>query len=434
MDKKEVGGGPASQSSRPSLSDRLYANRRLYFFFVFAYVALTAFFDYFSTSFRYSATTYVREDFGVSFGTITGMFTWVYLGSCLAILPRFLADIYGRKLMLWATLTSLCLFQWLVSFATGPVEYIALLTLLAVWYRSDIWLLVIAEEAPHERRGIYAAVSVACGLMGALVVGQLIRTMGAELDGWRTVSRFPIWGVVAALPLLFILRDRPNVSATRESRSFATAFQTLIRPFRGDILRQLIVISLIKAVFVGGIFATVLLIQFEFLRNENGFSPEFVGRTLQLEVLASALAAIFAGFFADRLGRRRTFFACTGIFSLAILLFATLPKGSYGVIAAHVTQSAAATAANTILRIGTLELFPNDCRATGSAWSDLFVTLTAAGAAVFLGRLVSPVAEGGYAFDLSTVLIGLCVLPPLVAPLYLLLHETRGIDLDEVPS
>jgi MFS family permease len=388
-----------------------------------------AFFDYFASSFRYTLTTYVRQDFDVSFGTITGMFTLVYLGSCLALVPRFLADVIGRRIMLWFTMVGLCGLQWLLGFASSPQEYILLLSALAIFYRSDIWLLVASEEAPNRHRGLFSAVTVGIGLFGALTLGQLVRGMGPETTAWREVAQFPIWGVILSIPLLLMARETQHFKKTRKSSERQPIFATLFKPFKGALLRPLLLITLLKGLMVGVFFVTIVLVQSEYLRVYQGFSPELVGLALQYEVLGSAFTALTAGWISDRVGRRSTFLFLAGVFCVAMLSLALLPKGSNGVIAAHALQSATATGMNTLLRIGTLELFPTDCRASGSAWSDLVVTTTAAFSALTLATFTTAIEDGGFGISITAILIGLAVLVPLVSPLYLLLPETKGVEL-----
>lgn len=396
---------------------------------------LAGFFDSFATTFRYTMITYVRKDFGVSFGEFVNLFTWVYLGSCLAFVPRVLADVFGRRVMLWITTAGLCFLQWLVGLARTPGEYIALMTLLAVFYKSDIWLLVISEEAPPRHRGLCAAITVAPAACGALVLGELVRRMGDEQGAWREVARFPIWGVIASIPLFFLVRETHHFREGRldpAGRRRRRRLDLVWMPFRSGLIRPLLVMSALKMLFTGGVVVAMALLGTEYLRVDNGFGPEVVGRVVQMEVGAIMAAWVAAGFLSDRIGRHVSLYLFGGLYIAALLSLALLPKGSTFVIAAYVTQIFAGVAVFAILRVATMELFPNECRSIGTAWTDLFMTVFAAVTARLLGWVTASTIRAEHGVSLSACIIALALIVPLVLPLFSLLRETRGQALEEV--
>ena len=403
-----------------------------YLLFLLLCLALAGFFDSFATSFRYTMLTYVREDFEVAFGSMVNMFTWVYLGSCLSFGVRALADVCGRKMLLWTTMAGLCLLQWILGFTRTPHQYIAVLTLLALFYKSDIWLLVMSEEAPPRHRGLCTALTVAISGSGALALGELIRRMGTATDAWREVARFPIWGLLALVPVLFFMRETRHFTRMKSAPRRSVGWKVLLAPFRRAFLKALVVLSLLKMFFVGGAIVTLALLGTEFLRVDNGFGPAVIGRIVQLEVCAIMAGWLLAGFLSDRIGRHTCLYLFGALYVVALLNLALMPKGSAAVVVAYLGQILAGTAVYAILRVATMELFPNDCRAIGSAWTDLFMTLFAAGTARMLGALTAPTATAAHGVTLSTCIIAIAVLAALVLPWFALLRETRGQKLEEV--
>ena len=400
--------------------------------FLLVCLSLAGFFDSFATSFRYTMITYVREDFKVTFGFMVNMFTWVYLGSCLSFVPRVLADICGRKIILWTTMAGLCFLQWLVGLARTPYEYVALLLLLAVFYKSDIWLLVMSEEAPPRHRGLCAALTVAFSGCGALVLGELVHHMGAAPDAWRSVARFPLWGVFASLPVILFMRETSHFCQMRSGLARRAGLRLMFAPFRRAFIKPLVVMSILKMLFAGGAIVTMALLGTEYLRVDNGFGPELIGRIVQLEVLAIMASWVVAGFLSDRIGRHACLYLFGALYVVALLQLALLPKGSTGVVIAYITQISAGIGVFAILRVATMELFPNDCRATASAWTDLFTTLFAAATARILGSITTPGTPGEHPIALSKCIIAVAVSVPLILPWFALLRETRGRRLEEV--
>lgn len=422
-DRSENTSGP-----RATVPDKLTP----YLALLLVFLSAAGFYDSFATSFRYTMTTYVRRSFDVDMGTMVGLFSWVYLGSCLAIVPRILADLVGRRWMLWVTMVSLCGLQWMLGFARSPMEYGLLLTLLAIFYRSDIWLVIVAEEAPPRHRGLYAAVMVAISGLGALVLGQLVKGMEDSDDAWRSVARFPVFGLILSFPILLFMRETRHFEALRKSRregrrTKLVDWSLLITPFRGRLLRPLLLISTVKMIVAGGVMATIAIIETEYLRVDNGFSQETVGALIQWDVLAATLGWIVAGSLSDRIGRHRCLYLLAATYVASLLLFALLPRGSVGVMVFSVVHNFAILGVYAILRVVTMELFPNDCRATASAWSDLAVTLFAALTSRVLGGVMA--ATG---VPLSYVILGAAAVVPMVLPVYALLPETRARRLEEI--
>jgi len=405
-----------------------------YLVFLLVCLSLAGFFDSFATSFRYTMLTYVREDFQVSFASMADLFTWVYLGSCLSFIPRALADVLGRRIMLWTTMVALCGLQWVLGFARTPYEYTLMLVFLAVFYKSDIWMLIMSEEAPPKHRGLFAALTVAISASGVLVLGELVRQMGPATDAWRDVARFPIWGLFASIPVLLFMRETHHFRGLRSSATSKryTSLRLLGAPFRRQFVKPLIVMSLLKMLFGGGAIVTMALIGTEYLRVDNGFPRELVGRIVQLDVLAIMAAWAIAGFLSDRIGRHRCLYLFGAIYVAALLHLALLPKGSMGVVIAHVAQCFAGIGVFSILRVATMELFPNDCRATGSAWTELLMTLFAAATARALSSITASTASAEHGVALSTCIIAVAVGVPFVLPFFALVRETRGQKLEEV--
>lgn len=402
-----------------------------YLFMLGALLALSSFYDAFATTFRYSATTYVRQDFGISFSEITRLFTWLYLGSCLAFVPRWLADVYGRRWMLWISFTGMCGLQWLVGFSRGPVEYVATLTLLAIFYKSDVWMLVASEEAPPKLRARFIAIISGLGATGAMVLGLLIARMGDDPAAWRGVAQFPVWGLIASLPMLLLTREPKLLGSPRSIAGGRALISSLLRPFRRSLARALWLLTALKIGFAGVAMGAMALISIEYLRVEHGYAPADIGRVVFFKVPAVVLAWIVVGAMADRWGRRPTVYVAGALYLGLLVTMAFAPRGGTMVAYAYVAQDAVSIGLFGILRVATMELLPNDCRATGSAWTDLFMTFAASVTAQLLGFAAAG-EPGGLGWSLSACILAVAAVAAFVLPLFALLPETRGRRLEQV--
>ncbi|MEK6675787.1 MAG: MFS transporter [Planctomycetota bacterium] len=405
-------------------------SRTAYLAILLSCLSAIAFFDYFSTSFRFTMTTYVRREFNLEFGSMAALTTWVYVGSFLAFIPRLLADVVGRRIMLWITTIGLCICPWWLSQASSATEYIVVLAVLAAVYKSDIWLLVISEESPSARRGLFAAIPAMIGMGGSILMAGMIRRMGDAPDGWRWIARFPIWGLLVCLPLLLFVRESRHFRELIRSDQRRWSPSFIFRPWRRTMRGRLLAMCALQMLLTGLATAGMLLVGSEYLRVSNRLDQAVVGRLVQWEVIASIVAAVCAGFVGDWIGRRWGIATFGVLFSLGLFSLANAPTGSKTVMIAYVVQSFAATAVNTTLRLTTLELFPSDCRATAAAWAELLMTVMAACVTWAIGQLTKGGSINQPIMTLSGMIAILAGGVLLALPLLWFLPETKGRSLE----
>jgi MFS family permease len=446
---------PSAIPEETPAPERSVASRgAVYLAFLVLMLAAAGFYDSYATTFRYKMITYVRADMDVELAGLLGLNSIIYLASCLAFIPTLLADVVGRKPVFLVTMTGLCVLQWLVGFAQTPLQYIGLLAVLAFFYKSDIWLIVMSEEAMPRHRGLLTALVVLLSGSAALVLGELVRGMGDEPGAWRAVAKFPIYGIVLVIPIALFMRETNHFRDMKSRRTALIDWRVIGEPFRRGFLRFLMVVSSLKMLLAGGVIATVTLIETDFLRVENGFSREIIGRLIQWDVVATVAGWLLAGFLSDRLGRRRVFYMLCILYSTTLILFALLPRGSTSVMVFSVLHNLASTGAFAILRVATVELFPSTCRSTAAGWTDLFTTLFAAVNVLVVGWVM---AGGGlhaflearapgldawlegwlftgaeHGMSKAAVIVAAALTIPLLMPLYRLLPETRARRLEEI--
>jgi MFS family permease len=325
------------------------------------------------------------------------------------------------------SLAGLCLLHWTLGFARSPVEYTALLTAVSIFYRADLWLLVMSEEAPPRYRARAMGVMVAFAGLGTLALGELVKRMGSAPDAWRDVAKFPIYGLLLAIPILFLLRETKHFENVRRKERRILDWSLLWAPFDPRYRRPLLVVSFLKMIVAGGVIVVISIVETDFLRVDNGLGQEIVGWLIQWDVFAITAGWLAAGFLSDRIGRRPTSYLLSVVYTLSLVAFALLPKGSMGVMVFSVVHNFASSGIFAVLRIAAMEFFPNDRRATAVAWTDLWAALFAAFCSWFLGIVL-----GSWHLSLSAVILAAGALVIVVMPLYQLLPETRGQRLEQV--
>jgi MFS family permease len=136
------------------------------------------------------------------------------------------------------------------------------------------------------------------------------------------------------------------------------------------------------------------------------------------------VGAVLAGWVSDRVGRLATGRACALAYGAALAGMVAVPTGSAWVGVCYVLQAFFDAGVICVLRLTTLECFPSRFRSTGSAWTEILPTAATAGTALLLARVTAAGA------GLPAVVLGVAVVVLLVVPLFGLLGETRGVDLE----
>jgi len=236
-------------------------------------------------------------------GAVTTIGRWVGLIG-IFVFPA-LADLYGRKPVLIASILGYSLFSGLTGFATGWVSLLVLLSLNRVALSGElpVGMVMVAETAPTRWRA--SALSI---LNGGFPVGYMLCSLVAffvvPLWGWRALY----W--LGVLPALLVLWIRLGV---KESPRFEYVSATMVR----DGLRQRLDIGAAVRKYPRDMLIASL-VYFFYLFTWIGWSawmPQLfaVEKKLGFQLTVKYLSiwmfcAIFAywlfGWLADRYGRR----------------------------------------------------------------------------------------------------------------------------------
>ncbi len=236
------------------------------------------------------------------FGLLTSVFLWVY-GS-LSPLGGFIADRFSRK---WVIIGSL--FVWSgVTWLTGHVHtFEGLLLARGLMGVSEAFyipagLALITDYHQGSTR------STATGLhMSGVYAGAALGGLGgyiADHFGWRQgFVWFGLAGVVYAVVLLFVLRDKPSDpdSTTRvaeEKASIPSALRSLFGQFSFLALLAYFTLFSIANWGINGWLPTYLREHFQLGQGKAGISA-----TGYIQ-LASFIGVLIGGFWSDRWVRR----------------------------------------------------------------------------------------------------------------------------------
>ncbi|MGE0026093.1 MAG: MFS transporter [Thermoleophilia bacterium] len=331
-----------------------------------------------------------------------------------------LADRWGRRPMLIASLAAFSVVTGLTSLAWGLVPFVALQSLARVFLATESGLagLVVAEELREDRRGAGLSVlGIISGIGYGAVAGLLLLVPVTPLD-WRLLYLVAL----APLAVAAVLRRRlPETRAFQEARRsdrLQASFLPRLAPAdRSRLRRVVLMVAAFGLVQTSGFFYGSDLAQ-----HEYGWSGLFT-----VLILVSALFGILGfwlgGRISDLAGRRPMMALAMVLGAAGTVMVFTEVRGLFAPGLFLLTAAGSCFVAASVAYVA--ELFPTEVRATTTAFVlSCQVVAGSVGLAVLgaLAGLVSP----------SLLLI---VLGALLAPAALALRglpETARRDLIRV--
>ncbi len=244
----------------------------------------------------------------------------------IALAIRYIADRYGRKPALIINVTGMALSSLLCIFAQNFWTYILGVLFGAIFLSADIQMLLINEECPKEKRGIYVAVVRIFGLIGPVLV-LLFRFlfMSDSNANWRVLYLLPLtFGLVITVLAIFTLKEssvyltmkaqraaHPEMQQVKKE-SFVQAMKNIrkLKNFRLIIATFIVGVLAVLGGFVYGSYMEPYLSQ-NFTFNEVTF-------IWLLRFLAGIPLSAFIGKINDKVGRKAGLY--THLISIPVFL------------------------------------------------------------------------------------------------------------------
>jgi len=378
-------------------------------------LSLALLFEGYGRSLLVITLPYVGTDLGATPAQLSYALALVGVGSLGVLLLGPLADRFGRRRLLLASLTLLSVLGAGTAFARSVASLIAWQAAARMFQEGALFAgaVIVAEEMPAASRGSAQGIVGMVNSMGAGLCAMLLATIALWPGGWRGLC------LVSLAPLGFLPFLRRTLPESRRwLERERGARQPLPALYRGRLLASAAVTFLAMSYDIAGFaFSTYLPI------HQYGWSPATASALI---VIAGGLGLPgwwLGGWLADRRGRRTA--AAVFFLGLTLALLAFYLLGPAALSPAFAAMVFCQGGKITVLRTWATELFPTNFRGSASGWLAAAGTLGGIAGLALAGVLEPLVGGIGPAI---AVISSAGVLATAVALRWL--PETMGLELE----
>lgn len=271
-----------------------------------------------------------------------------------ALLFGLFADRYGRRSALMANVLCFSVLELLCGFSTGFTMFLILRTLYGIGMGGEwgVGASLAMETVPKRWRGLFSGI-----LQSGYSVGYLLAAVGARFIlpslGWRAM----FWaGGVPALLALYVRARVPEPEAWKRQR--VTSTRTILASVTGN-WKSFVYLVFLMTLMMFLSHGTQDLYP-DFLKSAHHLTSNTVSSVAILYNVGAVLGAVIFGQLSERLGRRRgmtlalilslvviplwAFGSSIAGLALGAFLMQVGVQGAWGIIPAHLTELAPASA------------------------------------------------------------------------------------------
>ena len=337
----------------------------------------------------------------------------IRLGSVAALPLAAMADRAGRRRVVTVCAVAGLALTAGAGAAPGFWAFVAILTLARPLLSATnaVAVVVAAEVTAMADRAKAVSVIGAAYAAGA-GIPVFLRAAAREELGFRGVFALAVVPLALAPLAIRYLRepDRYRAQDTPDKGGIPPAFRS-----------RLVLLSVLTAA-AGLVTGPANTFVFFFAEQIRGLSPSVMAVAVAVTGPVG-LAGLFAGrWAADNIGRRATSGVC--LIGIAVAAILTYNAPGLGVVGGYLMAMFSASVYTPASGAISAELFPTSCRSTAAGCVTAAGVMGAVGGLALFGFLAEVLGSYGAA---SVALAGPVV---LLAALYLLLPETRGVELD----
>ncbi len=359
--------------------------------------------------------------FGISSGEAGLLGTTTLVVSALGgVGAGMLADRIGRVRTLQITIAMYTIFTVLCGFAPNFETLLVFRALQGLGFGGE-WAAgaaLVAEYSQARYRGrtvafVQSAWAVGWGL--SVIVYTVVFTIASDGVAWRIM----FWtGVIPALLVLWVRKSVQDAPRAEERLKTERPKGTLVRIFKGDLLRTTLFAALLATGVQGGYYTISTWLP-SYLKKTRELTVIGTGGYLAFLITGAFVGYVCGGYLTDLMGRKKTFLTFALLSAALIVAYTQIPKGANGLVLVlgfplGFSMSAIFSGFGAYLA----ELYPTALRGTGQGFTYNFGRAVGA----IFPTVVGFLGAGG-AIVFGALGYGIAVLALLGLP------ETRGIEL-----
>lgn len=354
------------------------------------------------------------------------MLAIIRLGMLPALAIGVLADRYGRRRLLLATIVGFTACTALTAVAPNAAVFVALQFVARIFMGAEdtLGIVVVAEELVASRRGFALGVLAALGGIGHGLAAVGYALAGAGPYGWRALY------AAGAVPLVVIAWVRRQLSETRRfvasqarHAGEATGVWAPLRALvRAHPRRAFGLALMVFSVYV--VMIPAISFQSKFLQEAHGHSASVVAGLYFVGGLLSVATQLVVGRVSDAIGRKPAVLVMLTLMTAGTLL---LYRGNgAAVLAGWIVMVCAYLGLDVMMSAFGSELFPTVYRSTASSARSVIANVGATLGLALEGCFYTWTGSHGAAIS--------WMMPPLLlVPMALwLVPETARRELEEI--
>lgn len=273
-----------------------------YLFFLFLFMVVNDIFDTYTTQLPNAIGSFIIKDFGINESILAFMVSIASVGMYFAFINQFLADFIGRKKMVFIVLFGMGFSSFLLGFSPDPAFYTLFLFCLYIFFSSDVWVLIMNEESPDNKRGLFTNLVLVFGVIGALFI-IIFRETLLPTFGWRAMTWFALLAMPLAL-LAFLFRESKKFQEYTKLESEKTwSVWSKIKKIVNHQERKPFFIIFLTSFILGLSYVLFALGEPYFARTKL-FSTTQVSTLILMMGIGAILGYLITAFLLDHLGNK----------------------------------------------------------------------------------------------------------------------------------
>lgn len=406
---------------------------RGYFLFLLVYLGLYEIFDSYLTVGYTMHVTLVIDYFQTTLASYYQAVAFGSLGMFFVVITLVLADLIGRRLLVIIVFFGMGLSMFLLSQTQTIEQYGYALFAMFLFFSSDLWVILIAEQAPAERRARYSYIISSIGVLGIFLIPlfKIFLTEAADPSTWRRMTWFGWLAMPLSLLGLFIREPAGTltVSSILRPDSLKTRITDL---FGGERWKTTLV-------FMGmGLLIGLNAVSFQSVENYLSqalssviIDPEtrknLIALILTIANVGSLSVYVFTGMLADRFGRKPVLLTYSTLFGSSVyLLVLAAESGILPLLFISVfTAQMGYWGLFSLTKLYNAECFLKEVRGTAAGLRTLMFAIGMSLGSLAAGHMLSLFPP----FMVYLVYAGLYTIG--IGLFSLLLPETKGVELSE---